>query len=259
MIQLPWHKEEDAVDCGKTQSCAVNATASRSSCAAFSAGLNLDASILGHIATFFGISLSYSNKNCVSLNTTKSCSWSDQLCHSVWVSHQVKRVHGYVQRQCNWHGDDRGEVTVWSHDVVIDIPTGKGTFGCSALCKDKSYPFSNLVADSASLPKLAVPCTTGNPKDHTKARTATKTAKAKSQSVALATDSADIVSGGNTALPAQSTSANSQSTPTATTVGPNAATLSGKPSSTGLSKSSGIRAWTRIGAEALSLLLFCLI
>jgi len=46
---------------------------------------------------------------------------------------------GYTERYCDYANDDEDERSIWSHDFVIDIPTGNIATGCAALCNEGEY------------------------------------------------------------------------------------------------------------------------
>jgi hypothetical protein len=93
------------------------------------------------IAAKIGISYTktYSETNCIGANLTNHCKWEDGKCHALWGSDQVTRMWGYIERHCDYANDNQPENLIWSHDFIIDVPTGSIATGCRALCNQGSY------------------------------------------------------------------------------------------------------------------------
>jgi hypothetical protein len=102
--------------------------------------LNIGAG-LSHIAAKIGITYTktYSETNCIGANLTNHCKWEDGKCHALWGSDQVTRMWGYIERHCDYAKDNAPEFLIWSHDFIIDVPTGSIATGCRALCNQGSY------------------------------------------------------------------------------------------------------------------------
>jgi len=57
---------------------------------------------------------------------------------------------GYVERYCDYADDNASNRSVWSHDIIIDIPTGNIATGCAALCGQDEYDGLSRVSSLAS-------------------------------------------------------------------------------------------------------------
>ncbi|KAF1988666.1 hypothetical protein K402DRAFT_462036 [Aulographum hederae CBS 113979] len=143
-LQLEWRLLEDAVDCGGTSNCGIEKGKSWQQCISHTESTSVNAGVslpIGPISVSLGMGHEWSTteSNCISGNLTVQCNWDDDQCHSLWGSDQVKRMWGYIARKCNYADDDLEEETVWSHDFVMDVPTGSIATGCRMLCNQSPY------------------------------------------------------------------------------------------------------------------------
>lgn len=141
-IQLPWRLLVDAVDCGSKLSCGTNKTDTWSQCATWSESLSYSVEfsiqVLSALSSFIGLSstTTYSQTNCIAGSLT---TWDDGACHALWGSDQVVRMWGYIARYCDYATDNIAESVIWSHDFIMDLPTGNIATGCAALCNEGTY------------------------------------------------------------------------------------------------------------------------
>lgn len=144
--QAAWTKlEGGGVDCGVTSECSTAQERGTEACTSttFSTSASVDFSIVKDVlGASASVGAEWTDSTCNSSGLTNSCTWDDQKCHALWASESQTLIKGYIRRRCNFHGDDAGDVTVWSTDYDIYVPTGNSVAGCAALCSDTSYPGS---------------------------------------------------------------------------------------------------------------------
>lgn len=144
--QAAWTKlEGGGVDCGVTSECSTAQERGTETCTSttFSTSASVDFSIVKDVlGASASVGAEWTDSTCNSSGLTNSCTWDDQECHALWASESQTLIKGYIRRRCNFHGDDAGDVTVWSTDYDIYVPTGNSVAGCAALCSDTSYPGS---------------------------------------------------------------------------------------------------------------------
>ncbi|CAI6292846.1 unnamed protein product [Periconia digitata] len=160
-VAVTWEKTLIEIDCGGAKdangakvvdknSCSIQPqTVTSQSCMTYTNGgtveLGVDVSIgmkLAGIEKLGGkLGGSYlrldASQNCQTVTTAAQCGWSDDSCHSVWVSKVALRVHGFVRRRCT---SPKGDYTAWSADYDYDVPTSNLRVGCDASCTDQAYP-----------------------------------------------------------------------------------------------------------------------
>ncbi|KAI9683965.1 MAG: hypothetical protein M1820_010907 [Bogoriella megaspora] len=140
-----WYKVrgQDCLDCNGTSECTIKKDESVSLCTSVTfsqeVSIGFDA-VKSAISASMSVSTAYTEQQCNSTTMGIECKWDDDLQHSVWAQNQLTRIYGYTRRRCNFKKDDKGDVTVWSKDYIIDTPNGSVNTGCSALCEATQYP-----------------------------------------------------------------------------------------------------------------------
>jgi hypothetical protein len=137
-----WTQTDVEIDCETAEACTSGIIQSSSKCTNSTLGVYGTLGLLSTVFEFIGINFaanylgSWTAFECVQAVSSGFCTWTDKLCHSVWVSAVELIILGYIRRRCS------GEVeyTAWSWDYNITVPGNQTRIGCAALCSASTYP-----------------------------------------------------------------------------------------------------------------------
>ena len=130
------------IDCATTASCGSGRVNGQEQCSEWSLfatiaqDLNFKIFKVGLDTTF-----TYGQSLCTTAEPTNACTWTDDQCHSTWVSTVKVIAHRHIRRRCNFARGGSG-VPVRSKDLGVAMPQGTLRWGCAATCDDGIYPAS---------------------------------------------------------------------------------------------------------------------